>query len=342
MSSGLRTAQMNIYDIAKEAGVSIATVSRVVNGSSKVSEKTKSKVLKIIKDAGYTPNIFAKGLGLDSMQTIGILVPDISDMYMAMAVSHLEKMLHAYGYDMILGCSGYSAESKEDHIRLLLDKRIDALLLVGSTYAGSDNKKHNTSYIKEAAEEKPVFLINGILTGKNIYCTGSDDRKAVYDATIRLINDGRKKILFLTDSMSYSANKKRSGYMDALKDSGIGVSDDMIINTRNDIHHVRDMLKSREGSFDAVVATEDGMAIGAVKYVLGMGLSVPGDVSVIGYNNSNLCVASVPELTSVDNRLEDVCRCTVDRMIKVLNGEKNVRKKIIFDCDLVERDTTDL
>lgn len=97
---------MNIYDIADMAGVSIATVSRVVNGSPNVSEKTKKKVLDVIEKADYTPNVFARGLGLDSMKTIGILCPDISDLYMAEAVSALEKKLHEHGYDCILGCSG--------------------------------------------------------------------------------------------------------------------------------------------------------------------------------------------------------------------------------------------
>lgn len=97
---------MNIYDIAKLSGVSIATVSRVVNGSPRVSEKTKQKVLAVMEESEYTPNVFARGLGLNSMKTIGILCPDISDQYMAEAVSHLEKRLHECGYDCILGCSG--------------------------------------------------------------------------------------------------------------------------------------------------------------------------------------------------------------------------------------------
>ena len=93
---------MNIYDIAELSGVSIATVSRVVNGSEKVSEKTRKKVLEIIEQNGYTPNVFAQGLGLHTMHTIGILVPDIADPYMSSAVSYLENQLQSYGYDCIL------------------------------------------------------------------------------------------------------------------------------------------------------------------------------------------------------------------------------------------------
>ena len=119
---------VNIYDVAKLSGVSIATVSRVVNGSTKVSEKTRRKVLDVMEQCGYTPNVFARGLGLDSMKTIGILCPDISDAFIAQAVAFLEERLHQYEYDCILGCSGYDLEAKEAHTKMLLSKRIDALI----------------------------------------------------------------------------------------------------------------------------------------------------------------------------------------------------------------------
>ena len=93
---------MNIYDISKKAGVSIATVSRVINGSTNVSPKTKEKVLSIIEEVGYTPNAFARGLGLNTMQTIGILCADSSDPYMANAIYYLEKELRSYNYNIFL------------------------------------------------------------------------------------------------------------------------------------------------------------------------------------------------------------------------------------------------
>ena len=159
---------VNIYDVAKLSGVSIATVSRVVNGSTKVSEKTRRKVLDVMEQCGYTPNVFARGLGLDSMKTIGILCPDISDAFIAQAVAFLEERLHQYEYDCILGCSGYDLEAKEAHTKMLLSKRIDALILVSSTYAGREGHPEDVEYIKEAAKQTPVFLINGFIEGKNI------------------------------------------------------------------------------------------------------------------------------------------------------------------------------
>ena len=120
---------MNIYDIAELSGVSIATVSRVVNDSPKVSEKTKMKVRAVMEANNYTPNVFARGLGLNSMKTVGIVCPDVSDDYMAGSVAYLEKRLRSYGYDCILYCSGYEYEDKAAAVHLILQKRIDALLL---------------------------------------------------------------------------------------------------------------------------------------------------------------------------------------------------------------------
>lgn len=333
---------MNIYDIAKQAGVSIATVSRVVNGSDKVSEKTRQKVMAVMEGADYTPNVFARGLGLDSMKTIGILCPNIADVFIANAISVLEKRLHQYGYDCILGCSGYEQEKRENHVKMLLPKRIDALILVGSTYAGRTGDKRETDYLREAAKTTPVFLINGYVEGENIYCSFCDDFHATYDVTTGFILRGKKRILFLCDSHSYSARRKLAGYEAALTDAGCPIRGELKFYTENNIHHVRDMLLAHKTlEFDSVVATDDGLAIGAVKYVLAKGLSIPEDISVSGYNNSQLSVGCEPELTSVDNHLEQLCTDTIENMLKVLCGELGVIQKNEVACEIVKRCTTD-
>lgn len=333
---------MNIYDVAKLSGVSIATVSRVVNGSDKVSDRTKQKVLAVMEECGYTPNVFARGLGLDSMKTIGILCPDISDAFIAQAVAFLENRLHKYGYDCILGCSGYEVEAKKLHTTRLLSKRIDALVLVGSTYAGHGNDENQLSYIYEAAKKVPVFLINGVIEGENIYCCYCDDFEAIYDVTKTFIDHGKKRILFLCDSYSYSARRKLAGYEAALTDAGYPVLDELKFYTRNRIHYVRDHLLGQENlEFDSVVATDDCLAIGALKYAKLKGMNVPQDIYITGYNNSQLSVGCEPELTSVDNHLEKLCNESIDNMLKVFQGEENVPAKTEVPCNLKRRCTTD-
>ncbi len=354
---------MNIYDIAKLSGVSIATVSRVVNGSPRVSEKTKQKVLAVIEESEYTPNVFARGLGLNSMKTIGILCPDISDQYMAEAVFHLEKRMHQYGYDCILGCSGSRQAAREHHTRLLLSKRIDALILVGSLFAGSGKDQEETEYLREAAKQVPVFLINGYVEGENIYCSYGDDCQGAYDVTKALIRRGKKRILFLYDSQTYSARRKLIGYETALADAGCPIRGELKFYLRplgsgsmeescfvdsvpgtmqGKIHYTREMLLAhRTLEFDSVFACNDSLAVGALKYALAKGLSVPEELSVAGYNNSMMAVCCEPELTSVDNQVKQLCNDAIDRMLEVLDGKTDVEQDHKVPCRIVKRCTTD-
>ena len=138
---------MNIYDIAQRAGVSIATVSRVLNGSPNVSTKTKAKVLGVIEEAGYTPNVFARGLGLNTMKMIGVLCTDVADIFYAKAVSVIENALRQYGYDSLLCSTGKNLEDKQKYIDLLLAKRVDALILIGSIF----KEETDNSHIEKAA-----------------------------------------------------------------------------------------------------------------------------------------------------------------------------------------------
>lgn len=330
---------MNIYDIAELAGVSIATVSRVVNDSPKVSEKTKAKVRAVMEANNYTPNVFARGLGLNSMKTVGIVCPDVSDDYMSGSVAYLEKRLRSYGYDCILYCSGYEYEDKAAAVHLILQKRIDALFLVGSHYAGNGSGE-DVDYVREAAETIPVFLINGYIRCPGVYCVLSDNYQAVYDAVSALTEAGKKSILFLYDSNSYSTMEKMRGYEDALRDNGLSVTEERKIFVQNKILTVRDMLlEKKELEFDAVAATDDGLAIGALKYARKKKLSVPGDISIIGFNNSELSVCCEPELSSIDSRSEALCKTAVDSMMALLKG-RPVRHKKVVPCRLVKRHTT--
>lgn len=331
---------MNIYNIAKQSGVSIATVSRVVHGSDKVSDKTKEKVLSAIEKSGYTPNVFAQGLGLNTMHTIGIMIPDISDAYMSKAVACLESRLNKEGYDCLLACSGYKTPEKEARMNMLLSKKIDAVILVGSTYAGH-GKSEDTEYIVNAAKTTPIFMINAVIMGENIYSVINDDRKAVKNVVTNLINDGHKKILFMTDSTSYSAREKYAGYKEALTEARIPVNEDMKLKVKNRIHIAREELLSYEGeNYDAVVASDDAMAVGAVKYAAERGLRIPADIEITGYNNSTLSVACEPELTSIDNRIADVCEATVGNLISLIRDGVTPERKTLIECGIVKRRTT--
>jgi len=331
---------VTIYDIAKLSGVSIATISRVVNGSPRVSEKTRAKVLEVMKENNYTPNPFARSLQFDSMRTIGISCSDISDEYMARSVSNIEKKLHEYGYDYMLFCSGYEQSSKEYAVDLLLKKKVDALILIGSSFLGSGDDE-DVAYLHKAAESIPVFIINGYLKDKNIYCVLHDDFDAMYEATDKLIRSGRKKVLFLYDSESYSAQQKMAGYESALRDNKLPVDGNLKLKITGTIHEERDILLVRKDLvFDAVVTTVDELAFGALKYARARMLKVPEDISIVGYNNSLLACCVEPELTSVDSSVKELSKMAVVKIMECIQGEK-VAHKTVVKGQLVRRCSTD-
>ncbi len=331
---------MNIYDVSKQAGVSIATVSRVLNGNPNVSEKTRLKVLAVMDELGYTPNVFARGLGLNTMKTIGIMCSDSSDLYLANAIYHLERGLRSHGYDAILCCTGYDLEAKQQYFELLRSKRVDAIILAGSKFV--EMRPKDNEYLIEAAARIPIMLVNGYLEGANIYSTICDDRAAMYKATSQLLSSGKRKLLYLYTSYSFSGVNKMAGFKEAHREFGLEVPESMIHQCSKDISVARDLLLSlhREGlEFDAVVTTDDSLAVGAVKFAHMAKISVPEQLSIIGYNDSILARSTDPEITSIDSKVEALCSTTINTLMGVFSG-KNVPSRTTIAPDLIKRQTT--
>jgi len=333
---------MNIYDVSKKAGVSIATVSRVINNSAHVSTKTREKVLKVIEEAAYIPNTFARGLGLNSMNTIGIMCEDSSDPYMAKAIYYLEQGLRLNNYDVLLCCTGHNLADKKKYLDLLLSKRTDAIILIGSSLIEIDSADND--YIKSAALHVPIMLLNGSLGGNNIYSSRCDDYNAVYSATLSLIQQGKKNLHFLYNSNSMSCKHKLSGFLDALLTT---IPDLKSVNSH--LHYIAGnvpeskeyLLKliERDVPIDGILTSDDPLAIGALKFARSIGLSVPSQLSIIGYNNSFLVNCSDPELTSIDNKLEALCSNCITTLMGIFNNQV-VPIETVFQGELIHRGTT--
>lgn len=334
---------MNIYDISEKAGVSIATVSRVLNNSPHVSAKTRERVLAVINDCEYVPNAFARGLGLNTMKTIGLLCPDASDAYLSHALAILEKSFRKYHYDCLLCCTERSLEARQQGIEMLTSRHVDGIVLMGSTFV--ETRERDNTYIRNAAKQVPIVLLNASYSCDNVYCVMCDEQRATMEATQYLLDTGRKNILYLYHSKNYNGQKKLAGYRSALESRGFAVNEQLIrffADEKNDITTVRDkLLALRESGlvFDAVQTSEDTLAIGAVKYAKAAKLSVPRNLSVVGYNNSTFCLCSEPEITSVDNKLQAVSEQCVATMMGVLEG-REMPQKIVFTGELVKREST--
>lgn len=335
-----------IYDISEKAGVSTATVSRVMNGSDKVKESTREKVLKVIEEYGYEPNAFARGLGTGSMKTIGIMCADVADIYLANAVSFLERGLREKGFNTILSCSGYEYKQKVRSLRSLENNGVDAIILVGSQYIEKNSKQNE--YIKDASKRIPVMLLNAYLKGDNIYCNMSDDREAYYEATQILIDSGCSAIMFLYREVTYSASKKYKGYAEALEENLIEKDDQLKVMCNSKIDGVKEALAEKYDELcktgkriDAILAADDELAVGAIKFLAEKGIKIPEEVSVIGCNDSVLAITCCPELSSIDNKCEVLCVNTVNTLMRILNHQDASNKTMVMS-EYIKRNTTRL
>lgn len=328
---------MNIYDIAEKSGVSIATVSRIINKKGNVSLKTKEKVLKVMDETDYTPNVFARGLGLDSIKMIGVICSDVSDIYYAKAVSIIENELREKGYDAILCCAGNNLNDKKKAIDVLLSKRVDAIILIGSIF----QEAMDNSHIEKAAKSTPVIIINGEFQIDNTYAVKCDEYKAVKDCIISLSEKGHKDILYIYDSESHSGMSKKTGYIDGMKSIGISADKKYIYKCPKDIECTSELINQIIESgikFSAIVTSVDILAVGAIKALIRQGLSVPENVSIIGFNNSVLAECSSPSVTSIDNKVEILCSDAVKTLLDVFDG-KNVAKIKTLQADMVYRES---
>lgn len=333
---------MTIYDISEKAGVSIATVSRVLNGSENVSDETRKKVLAVMNEYDYTPNAFARGLGLNSMNTIGILCADSSDIYLANAIYHIEQELRENNYNCILCCTGYKLEDKKKYLNLLISKKVDSVILVGSYFIENDDKDND--YIREASKQAPILLFNADFDHDNVYCSLCDDFKAMMETTNAFIKNGITDILYLYNTKSFSGIRKLSGYQCALAQNGITLRNEYMQffpGKRGDIPGVAKFLEELDPSirFSGIIASDDNLAMGAMKYASKKNIKIPEELSIVGYNNSILSTCCEPELTTVDNRLETLCHHIVTTLIGILDG-REMPQKVIFSGELIKRGTT--
>ncbi|SFG55886.1 LacI family DNA-binding transcriptional regulator [Oribacterium sp. WCC10] len=340
---------MNIYDISKAAGVSIASVSRVINGADNVSEKTRKKVMDVIDEYGYTPNAYARGLGRGSMKTIGIMCSDSSDIYLANAIYYLETELRKNGYNSILCCTGYDLETKKQSFELLKSRQVDAFILAGSKYV--EPNPADDQYIIDGAKEHPVMLVNGFIEGDNVYSIISDDKGGMKDAFIQLHESGAQKIIYVYSSDSFSGRQKIEGIRAGAKKCGIPEENLRIVKGKKDYSDIADLLQKEyeKEPFDSIIASSDTSGVGAVKFATRQGLNIPEDIQIVSYNNSKLAEASTPELTSVDAKLQELCSKTCKSLMKLLNppmdenGEAvpvSLPGKTVVKTHLVKRQTT--
>ncbi|WP_427113877.1 LacI family DNA-binding transcriptional regulator [Megasphaera sueciensis] len=326
---------MTIYDIAKKCNVSIATVSRVLNGSDRVSEKTRAKVLAAIKEQDYAPNPFARGLGLDSMKMVGVLCSDVADAFYAKAVSLIEHALQKHNFDVMLSCTGESNGKDIKALRYLMQKHVDAVIIIGTPFA----VQGNAAALKKIAEQIPLVAINNNYKLPGTYSIICDEQAGMRNAVYALSNTGCRSILYLYDALTYSGRHKLNGYKQGVLELGLDTQPALTQKTPRTFEAVAAMihrLLKQKVPFDAILASEDILAVAAQRIARRNNHGVP----VIGCNNSIIAECATPTLTSLDNRLDRLCETAIKTIIQLMQSEAPaLPSKTVFDANLIERES---
>lgn len=323
-------------DIAEMAGVSIATVSRAINEPEKLKPETHEKIQALFDETGFVANAVARGLVVSSMRTIGVLTTDIRSIYFSHVTYTVERMFSQMGYNVLLCNTGSQLEDKRRSLRLMLEKQIDGLILVGSVFKETTDNRH----IIEAGRRIPVVMINACLEGEPIASVLCDDAGGIRSAVDHLVCLGHKSIGFFKDVDSFSSREKLSGFQTGMICHGLNT--DEIVGVACSIEGGRDGLRRimNEGKkVTALIAGEDSVAIGIIQALVSMGLRVPEDMSVIGYNNTILAEASTPPLTSVNNKAEMMAKTAVEKLWRILQDNESPSKTLITP-ELVVREST--
>ena len=319
---------MNIYEAAKRAGVSIATVSRVINNSSNVRPDTRERVEAVLREMNYRPNAIARSLVVNATQTIGILANDVRDSYHANAIYILEQEFRKRGYHVILCNTGSGLDKRKRYLGLLLEKKVDGMVLVGSVF----KEKNGNPHILDASAAVPIVMLNSALEGNHIYSVVCDDKAAVFKVVESLVQRGHKQIAYVYDVDSFSGLAKLAGFTEGMDSVGLPILPNGIVQTKTGIDggiEALDKLMGHDTSCTAIIAGEDILAAGILKGLAKRGIRVPDDMVVFGYNNSTIARCTAPELSSVDNKVGVLAKEAARMLYDVLQGTETPHNNTI-------------
>lgn len=326
---------MTIYDIAREAGVSIATVSRVLNGG-KVGDATRARVQEVLDRCDYQPSQLAQGLATRQSRCVAVMTVDIRDVHHAAIAYEIEHTMSAAGYSTILCNLGGSPARAAEYLRTLNAQQIIGVFFVGSVFAAPPYP----AYIQKYLPEIPILFANAVLPLPNAYGVIAREEEGFCQAVLQLARAGRRHIAFVNDDDTVSEHYKLAGYSRAMQECALPEHRFRAERSIEGGRFVTARILQQHPATDAIVFTEDTTAIGGLHALQALGRSVPGDVAVIGCNNSVYCTICSPPLTSLDNALHETGHTAARQMIRLLNREKDVEKIVHLPCRLIQRDTT--
>ncbi len=316
-----------IYDVAGAAKVSLATVSRALNNPEKVKPETREKVLKVIKDLGYKPNAFAKGLASRKSTIVAVIVSDMSRASVAEMMNGIADIARVYNYSLLLYILK-SEEAKESEIL----KDVIAAQVDGILYLNDEINSEQHALLKDIQDNYniPIVLANTLYPdASDLIAVSIDYELAGYEVTKSLISEGRKNIYMLSTARKYMVNDlKEKGYIRAITEAGM---EPKIMRTSGDISinraHFEEFFKNNE--VDGVVAVRDSIAVSFMNVMLDAGKKIPEDISIFGFQNTKYASLARPKLSTVDLPIYDIGAVGMRLLTKKMVGDEVAKDAMV-------------
>lgn len=329
---------VTIYDVAREANVSMATVSRVVNGNPNVKPSTRKKVLATIERLGYRPNAVARGLASKKTTTVGAIIPDISNIFFSELARGIEDIATMYKYNIILSNSDSNKEKELQLINTMLEKQVDGILFIGGNITEEHIQQFKTASV-------PVVLAATFDKTNELPSVNIDYELAAYEATKALIeNNPNEQPAIVASLPDTNMNKlKFNGYVRALEESGFAFDQGLAINVDYSYDGGLDAAKKLaelEKLPGSVFVTFDEVAIGVIHGMQDLGYNVPEDIQVFGFDNSKLAKMVRPTLSTVVQPMYDIGAVAMRLLTKYMNKEEVDDKNVVLPHRLEKRSST--
>lgn len=337
MKKEAKHMNMTIYDVAREANVSMATVSRVVNGNPNVKPTTRKKVLATIERLGYRPNAVARGLASKKTTTVGAIIPDISSIFFAELARGIEDIATMYKYNIILSNSDQNKDKELQLINTMYEKQVDGILFMGGTITDDHVKQFQSSSV-------PVVLAATHDETNTIPSVNIDYEQAAFEATKYLLDKENKAVAFIAGEDDTTINKQKYiGYQRAFKESDIAINDEYVVKGDymydSGIEALGELL-ALENKPTAVFVSSDEMALGVIHGAQDRGLRVPEDLEVFGFDNTKLASMVRPTLSTIVQPMYDIGAVAMRLLTKFMNKEDVSEKRVVLPHRIVERNST--
>ncbi|MBF2636089.1 LacI family DNA-binding transcriptional regulator [Listeria welshimeri] len=315
----------SIKDIAKLSGVSVATVSRVINDNGRFSEETRQKVLAVIKETNYQMNFSAKSLRMNKSFSVGILVPDISNYFFSSVVQQMEAILFEQGYSTIICNTGRNLDKELAYLNMLESKMVDGLIVIsgadefGFNYSNAENGIPYVCIDRQPKDKKDTIFIS------------SNHYQGAFEATEALIHAGAKSpVIFMHSRQSSSAKERLKGFQDALKKNNIQMDPELSIFTMDlqkpDYQKNIATFIQKAKKMDGIFAINDHIAIELLNFLPTIGKKIPDDIKLIGFDDTPQCNYTVPKLSSVKQNIPEIAQITVDNLISIIKNPEQQKQ----------------